>query len=67
MRWRFKTWPDEHYSNVVIELNQQADGTDLKLSQTGIPTNDFDRTREGWHNYYWRSIKQTFGFGAFIY
>lgn len=67
MRWRFKTWPDEHYSKVVIELSQQADGTELRLSQTGIPTNDFDRTKEGWQNYYWRSIKQTFGFGSFIF
>jgi len=67
MRWRFKTWPDEHYSNVTIELTQKADGVDLRLSQSGIPTNDFDRTKEGWQNYYWRSMKQTFGYGAYIY
>lgn len=67
MRWRFKTWPDEHYSIVSIELMQKDDGTELRLSQTGIPASEYERTREGWHNYYWKSIKQTFGYGAFIY
>jgi len=67
MRWRFKTWPDEHYSNVTIELTQKDDGTELRLTQTGIPTAEYDRTKEGWLNYYWKSIKQTFGYGAFIY
>jgi activator of HSP90 ATPase len=67
MRWRFKTWPDEHYSNVTIDLTQKDDGTELRLTQTGVPTSEYDRTKEGWQNYYWKSIKQTFGYGAFIY
>lgn len=67
MRWRFKTWPDGHYSNVTLELEQKPDGTELRLKQTEIPANNFDQTQEGWQNYYWKSIKQTFGFGAFFY
>jgi activator of HSP90 ATPase len=67
MKWRFKTWPDEHYSNVVIELKQKEDCTELQLTQTGIPASDYERTKEGWRNHYWQSIKQTFGFGALLF
>jgi activator of HSP90 ATPase len=67
MRWRFKSWPAKHYSTVNIELHQKDDCTILKLSQTEIPIGEFDKTREGWKNHYWRSIKQRFGFGACLF
>lgn len=35
--WRFKRWPDGHFSIVTMEIDQQSDHTELKLSQTGIP------------------------------
>jgi len=66
MKWRFKTWPEEHYSVVTIELTQQNDGTTLKLAQKEVPVNELEKTREGWKNYYWRAIKQTFGYGAML-
>ena len=67
MRWRFKSWPEGHHSNVTLELEQKPDGTELRLRQTGIPASSFEQTKAGWQNYYWRSIKQTFGYGAFFY
>ncbi|CAB3992570.1 activator of 90 kDa heat shock ATPase homolog 1-like [Paramuricea clavata] len=63
MLWRFNSWPAAHNSTVTIELNQKDDRTELKFSQTGIPTSDFERTKQGWKQYYWSSIKQTFGIG----
>lgn len=63
MLWRFKNWPQEHYSTVTIDLNQKDDRTELRFTQTGIPTSDFERTKQGWKQYYWGSIKQTFGIG----
>lgn len=62
MKWRFKSWPEEHYSKVTINLTQKADATELSLIQTGVPEKEFERTKEGWKMYYWQSIKQTFGF-----
>ena len=53
----------EHYSTVTIQLEQKDDRTELKLTQTGIPASDFERTRQGWKQYYWGSIKQTFCIG----
>ena len=67
MRWRFKTWPVEHYSTVTIELCEKDSGTELKLTQTGVPEAEYERTKQGWNNYYWEAIKQTFGFGARLF
>jgi len=67
MRWRFKSWPEGHHSKVTLQLVQKSDGTELRLKQTGIPANSFEQTQDGWQNYYWKSIKQTFGYGAFFY
>ena len=36
--WRFKTWPQNHFSTVTITLNQREDETTLELKQTGIPS-----------------------------
>ncbi|KAK7049793.1 AHA1, activator of heat shock 90kDa protein ATPase [Halocaridina rubra] len=65
-KWRFKTWPNGHYSYVTIDLVQKEDQTELVLTQTGIPSSDLERTKQGWRNYYWESIKRTFGFGAML-
>ncbi|PIK42889.1 putative activator of 90 kDa heat shock protein ATPase-like 1-like [Apostichopus japonicus] len=52
-RWRFKSWPDEHYSTVTLEFEQKPDHTLLKLRQTEVPANDFERTYQGWKNHFW--------------
>ncbi|XP_013398700.1 activator of 90 kDa heat shock protein ATPase homolog 1 [Lingula anatina] len=64
MRWRCQNWPDEHYSNVTFEFKEGEDETVLHITQTGIPSTEFERTKEGWERYYWESIRQTFGFGV---
>ncbi|CAF0724882.1 unnamed protein product [Brachionus calyciflorus] len=66
MNWRNKRWIDEHYSQVTLEFTEKEDYTLLTLSQTGIPHNFLENTEEGWKNYYFNSIKQTFGFGSRI-
>ncbi|KAK8730480.1 hypothetical protein OTU49_008031 [Cherax quadricarinatus] len=65
-KWRFKSWPNGHYSTVTIDIEQKDDCTELRLSQTGVPSNEVEKTKEGWQNYYWESIKRTFGFGAIL-
>ena len=67
MRWRFKSWPTEHYSTVTLKITEKEDETELQLTQTEIPDNDYTRTKDGWHRYYWEPIKQTFGFGARLF
>lgn len=64
LTWRLKSWPSGHYSNVLIELEELQNCTQLKLKQTGIPAAEYDTMKKNWYRYYWHSIKQTFGFGV---
>ncbi|KAF8790523.1 activator of 90 kDa heat shock protein ATPase homolog 1-like [Argiope bruennichi] len=63
-KWRFKTWPIGHYSEVTIEIKQKSDCTEVTVTQTGVPKTELDKTREGWKRFYWDSMKRVLGFGA---
>jgi activator of HSP90 ATPase len=64
MNWRYKQWPEEHFSQATLEIKEKEDCTELTLNQTGIPSSFLDNTQEGWRRFYWSAIRQTFGFGA---
>lgn len=64
MKWRFKTWPTEHYASVTLTLRDKDDETELILDVRGVPTNEEERTKEGWQRYYLAAIKMTFGYGS---
>lgn len=64
--WRLKQWPSGHFSNVVMNIQEKDDHTELELIQTGVPSAEAETTRNNWDRYYWNSIKQTFGFGSFL-
>ena len=66
MRWRFKSWPDAHFSNATLTFKQTSEGAQIQLEQTGVPQDAIESTRMGWKNYYWSAIKMTFGYGARI-
>ncbi|XP_076313655.1 activator of 90 kDa heat shock protein ATPase homolog 1 isoform X2 [Tachypleus tridentatus] len=66
-KWRFKNWPSGHYSDVILEIIEREDSTEVKLTQKGVPRNELEQTREGWKNYYWQSMKRVFGFGAMLF
>ncbi|KAM9840849.1 activator of 90 kDa heat shock protein ATPase homolog 1-like [Aulostomus maculatus] len=62
MRWRFRTWPSEHYAAVSLELLERGDETELKMECRGVPVGEEDSTREGWTRFYFQAIKQSFGY-----
>ena len=66
MRWRFKSWPDAHYSIVNLTFAQTSGGAEIQLEQSGVPQDAIEATRLGWKNYYWSAIKMTFGYGSRI-
>ena len=66
-KWRFKSWPEGHYSDVTLSISEKEDHTLVCLKQTGIPASDFERTERGWKQMYFHAIKQTFGFGSILY
>lgn len=67
MKWRFKSWPEGHYSLVTLRFNQKSDCTELILTQKGIPTSDLERTQHGWNTVFFQRIKGTFGYGASLF
>ncbi|KAL2913625.1 Co-chaperone [Polyrhizophydium stewartii] len=66
MKWRLRSWPEGHYSDVVIELEKGDGETILKLTQEGVPVGQKDTTEGNWKSYYWNAIKATFGFGSLL-
>ncbi|KAI8825876.1 activator of Hsp90 ATPase [Fimicolochytrium jonesii] len=61
-KWRQKQWPAEHHSIVTLDLTEGRDNTVLKLTQKDVPIGEKDSTEKNWTNYYWNSIKATFGY-----
>ncbi|KAL8583541.1 hypothetical protein ACOMHN_054857 [Nucella lapillus] len=66
MRWRMKSWPEEHYSIVTIDLVEKEGDTVLSMKQTGVPQQERDRTQEGWKVNFWERIKTIFRIGTNI-
>ncbi|XP_061602807.1 activator of 90 kDa heat shock protein ATPase homolog 1-like [Cololabis saira] len=62
MRWRFKTWPSEHYATISLALEDRGSETALEMECRGVPAGEEDSTREGWSRFYFQAIKQTFGY-----
>ncbi|CAG8446553.1 14526_t:CDS:2 [Ambispora leptoticha] len=59
--WRLNTWPEGHYSNVVLRFDQKSDSTIVHLTHDGVPVGEEDIVRRNWQNYYWNPIKSVFG------
>lgn len=36
-RWRCEQWPAGHFSEVIIEINEKSDHTEVNLTQSGVP------------------------------
>ncbi|XP_068454848.1 activator of 90 kDa heat shock protein ATPase homolog 1-like isoform X1 [Clinocottus analis] len=62
MRWRFRTWPGEHYATVQLDLEDRGGETVLRMQCRGVPEGEEDSTREGWTRFYFQAIKQVFGY-----
>ena len=64
-KWRFNSWPEGKYSNVVITLaesDEADDETELNLVQTDIEQRDVFRTESGWKQIYFERMKKMFGY-----
>ncbi|XP_055931903.1 activator of 90 kDa heat shock protein ATPase homolog 1-like [Argiope bruennichi] len=65
-KWRFRTWPEGHFSNVSIDINERSDCTEINIHHKDIPKDFLEFTREGWKKFYWDSMKRILGFGSFL-
>jgi len=66
-KWRFTSWPEGVYSTVDIEITQKSGKSIVQLTQTGVPTEDAERTEQGWKSRFWGPGKQIFGFGSSMF
>jgi len=64
--WRLDDWKLGHYAELDIQLVQGAGETKMTVKFTGIPIGEEERVRGNFEDYYIRSIKTTFGFGAVL-
>uniref|UniRef100_A0A3P9M809 Activator of Hsp90 ATPase AHSA1-like N-terminal domain-containing protein n=1 Tax=Oryzias latipes TaxID=8090 RepID=A0A3P9M809_ORYLA len=47
MKWRFRTWPSEHFAAVSLELEDHGDETELRMECRGVPAGQEGSTEEG--------------------
>ncbi|CCD24144.1 Aha1p NDAI_0C04850 [Naumovozyma dairenensis CBS 421] len=66
--WRLNDWRSGNTSRLELEFHESKEyhETKVKVSWTGIPIGEEDRVRANFEEYYVRSIKITFGFGAVL-
>ena len=55
--WRYRNWPDGHYSKVTFSLKETPGGTLLTFTQSGVPEEFYEEIRQGWRDYYWEPMK----------
>ncbi|GAA98080.1 uncharacterized protein L969DRAFT_86000 [Mixia osmundae IAM 14324] len=63
--WRAPTWPDDHYGELEIKLQQGSDTTNLSLRLTGCPVGKEDETKHNLEGFYMRSLK-AIGLGTML-
>lgn len=65
-KWRLRDWKSGHYATLTIDLHQGDSETKLNVLFKGIPVGEEDKVQGNFEDYYVRSIKITFGFGAVL-
>ncbi|MDD1673912.1 MAG: SRPBCC domain-containing protein [Methanomicrobiales archaeon] len=56
--WRANDWPAGHYSTLIIELTPVDGKTRLRFTQEGVPDDQYEEIKEGWHTYYWNPLRE---------
>lgn len=66
--WRLNDWHKGHFSKMNIEFHESEEyhETKIVITWSGIPIGEEDKVRGNFEEYYARSIKLTFGFGAVL-
>ncbi|CAG9535655.1 unnamed protein product [Cercopithifilaria johnstoni] len=67
MKWRLKSYPPACFASVTFKLKDERDSTTLEVDVTGIPSTEYDTTKNGLHRFYVQNIMRTFGFGVHIF
>lgn len=58
--WRANNWKVGQYSTATFALAKAPGGTRITFTQTGVPSEFFGETSEGWRSYYWTPLRKQF-------
>ncbi|SCW04086.1 LAFE_0H05600g1_1 [Lachancea fermentati] len=66
--WRLNEWHKGYFSTIKMDFHesQEYHETKLQVTWSGVPIGEEDKVRGNFEEYYVRSIKITFGFGAVL-
>ncbi|XP_068266972.1 activator of 90 kDa heat shock protein ATPase homolog 2-like isoform X1 [Nyctibius grandis] len=56
LKWRCRSWPEEHYATVALNFKDVAAQTELQLECKGVPVSNEDSTRQCWKKQYFEEI-----------
>jgi activator of HSP90 ATPase len=56
--WRGSDWPEDHYSMATFSLKKFKNGTHFTFTQSGVPDQYYHDISQGWHDYYWKPMKE---------
>jgi len=64
-QWRSQKWPEGHYSVLTLTFEEDkssSSSSNIILKQTGVPSDDYDCTFEGWGKFFWVGIRGAMGY-----
>jgi activator of HSP90 ATPase len=59
--WHASDWPEGYDSRVTYRLAAVKAGTRLTFTQSGVPDEYYESTKQGWIDYYWMPMKAALG------
>ncbi|NWU89519.1 AHSA2 ATPase, partial [Upupa epops] len=57
LKWRCRSWPEEHYAAVALNFKDTAAQTELQLECRGVPVLHEDSTRRCWKQQHFEEIR----------
>jgi len=63
-KWRVSTWPEAHFSHVVMTFEDTPDGCVLHLNQENVPRDEVANIRQAWNLNVFERMRRLFGFGS---
>ncbi|NXT99886.1 AHSA2 ATPase, partial [Buphagus erythrorhynchus] len=56
LKWRCRSWPDEHYATVALNFQDLVTQSELELECKGVPVSHEENTRQCWKKQYFEEI-----------
>ncbi|KAL6941522.1 hypothetical protein ACO0RG_002656 [Hanseniaspora osmophila] len=68
MKWRMNDWLEGYFSEITLNFKQsdEYNETKIQIIWDKVPVGQEDRCKKNFEEYYIKSIKLTFGFGAIL-